>query len=229
MGLLDINGVRFALADAARREDVYRLRYNVWVEEMGHARPAHFPQGRVQDEFDAAAVHAVAFRGDAPVAAARLVPPGGRGLPIHGVINVHYTGRPEPTGEISHLVIDRSFRRRKEDGALGAEPYLRVSEGGVLPDQGPLGMILQGRKGPRLVLGLFRLLYRESKRIGVARWMCLADLKLFNLLNRYGMPFRQMADRPREFPDRVPSVMLISEFEDRLRRLDPSLFEEFEK
>nr|HNI56623.1 hypothetical protein [Elusimicrobiota bacterium] len=79
----------------------------------------------------------------------------------------------------------------------------------------------------RLILGLFRLIYQASKQQGLTRWFCLADVKLFTLLTRYGMPFRQMADRPPDYPDRIPASMLISEFEDRLRRLDPALFEEF--
>jgi hypothetical protein len=55
----------------------------------------------------------------------------------------------------------------------------------------------------------------------------MADGKVLTALNRYGMPFRQIADRIPEFPDRVPALMEFSEFEDRLRRLEPTLFEEF--
>ena len=228
MGLLDVKDLSFHFVESpARREAIYRLRYDVWVTELSHAQPLHFPKGMITDELDAVSLHAAALRGPDPVAAIRLIPPTGKGLPIHRVINVRFSGRPEPTGEISHLVISKIYRRRKEDGPYGAEPELRQSEGGSLPDQGPLAMTLRGRKGPRLILGLFRLIYQASKQQGLTRWFCLADVKLFTLLTRYGMPFRQMADRPPDYPDRIPASMLISEFEDRLRRLDPALFEEF--
>ncbi len=209
------------------REAVYRLRYSVWVAEMTHAQPIHFPDGKIKDEFDDQAIHAAAISDGWPVAAVRLVTPSEQGLPIRRVVPLRLGGASDSMGEIGYLVLDHRVRRRREDGPFGAEPYLRKSEGGVLPDGGPLAIPLQGRKGPRVILGLFRSLYQASKRIRLGRWLFMADMRVFTLLNRYGFPFRQVADRLPEFPDRVPCLMSLTEFEDQLRRLDPAFFEEF--
>lgn len=228
MGFLEVKDTRFEVAvTPEQREAVYRFRYAVWVEEMKHASPSHFPNGMIQDRYDANAIQAVAVHQDGVAAALRLVPPSGIDLPIQSVVHHPMHEKRAGTGELSHLVVGRHYRRRKEDGPYGAEPYLRRSEGGLLPDTGPLSVPLLSRGGPRILLALLRLLYQASKSLRITRWVCLVDGKVITALNRYAMPFRQFADRVPEYPDRVPAAMEFSEFEDRLRRLEPALFEEF--
>lgn len=226
--LLELPGVNFAVVESASAlENIFRLRYKVWVEEFSHVPATVFPSGLVQDEFDPMAVHAAAFKDRSLAAAVRLILHSDRRLPFHRLVNIAFPGRPGQTAEISHLVIDKVFRRRKEDGLYGAESYLKKWEGGVLPDRGPLPEVLRLRRGPVVTLGLFRTLYQASKRQGILRWLLMADRKLLALLQRYGMPFRQVADSPEELPGRLPTVLHFDDFENRLFRLDPDLFWEF--
>ena len=228
MAIISVPNLGFGLVESgAALEEVYRLRYAVWVEEFRHAPAKLFPDGQVKDEFDPMAVHAGAFRDQGVLAAARLILHSDRRLPFYRVVKVEFPGQPGETGELSHIVISKTFRRRKEDGLYGAESYLKQWEGGVLPDHGALPEALKMRKGPAVALGLLRVLYQASKRQGLQRWLLMADRKLLALLRRYGFPFQQVADAPKALPGRIPTAMVFEEFESRLHRLDTELFWEF--
>jgi N-acyl amino acid synthase of PEP-CTERM/exosortase system len=229
MGLLDIQGLKFSVAEGpVLLREVHRLRYNVYVKEFEFLSPVHHPSGLLADELDGHGVHAIARRGEELIAAIRMVLNSDRGFPILAALpGFKLPAAPERVGEISHLVIDSSFRKRQGDGLYGAESYLKMREGGVLPNDGSLPGALKKRRGPLLILSLLRVLYQTSKRLGVEAWLMLMENKLHVALERHGLPFRQIAD-PQGGPDGpLPCLLMLSEMESRLHRLDREMMKEF--
>lgn len=229
MGLMNARDVRFTIADGKRTlRAVHRLRYDVYVREFGFFSPVKHTDDLLVDAYDGAGLHPIALEGDEVVGALRMVLHSDRGFPLAAVLpHFRCPGPPEKTAEISHLVIDKRWRRRREDGLFGAEGYLTVAEGGVLPNHDPLPPALKRRRRPVIVLGLLRTAYQLSRRMGIEWWLMLAEKRLHALLNRHGIPFYQMAD-PLGGPDGPrPSLLTVSELESHLKRLNESLFEEF--
>jgi len=104
--------VRFMVATAAsHRTAVYRLRYDVVVEE-GWVDPSALPEGLEHDAFDEEAVHLVGWDGDVIAATARLVlPRAGAALPTEAAFGLDI----EPRGEIVDLgrgIVARPYRGR---------------------------------------------------------------------------------------------------------------------
>jgi N-acyl-L-homoserine lactone synthetase len=89
------------------REAAYRLRYEA-VVDRGWGDAEAFPEGRERDEFDADAVHVVAWDGRTAVGTARLVfPAPGRPLPTEAAFDLEL----EPRGAVVNLdrmVVTRS-------------------------------------------------------------------------------------------------------------------------
>jgi N-acyl amino acid synthase of PEP-CTERM/exosortase system len=229
VAILNVRNIRFGLGEGPTfLRAIHRLRHDVYVREFNFFDPLLYPDGILADEFDGMGIHAVASQGEAVVAALRLTLHSERGFPLQGVVPGLKVPTPsEQTGEVSHLVIAKAFRRRSEDGLYGAESYLKIAQGGVLPNSGPMVDHMKKRWGPSLILGLFKVLYHSSRRLGLASWLMLAERRLPQVLNRYGLPFRQVAD-PLGGPDGpIPCLLLLKEMEKSLQLFDRSLFLEF--
>ncbi|MBL0059099.1 MAG: GNAT family N-acetyltransferase [Elusimicrobia bacterium] len=227
--ILNVRNLRFGLAEGPTfLRAIHRLRHDVYVREFRFFDPVLYPDGILADEFDGMGMHAVAAQGEDVVAALRLALHSERGFPLQGVIPEFKAPKPpEQTGEVSHLVIAKAFRRRREDGLYGAESYLKIAQGGILPNAGPLSDHMKKRWGPLLTLGLFKVLYQHSRRLGLESWLMLAERSLYQVLNRYGLPFRQVAD-PLGGPEGPrPCLLLLNDLEKSLRLFDPRLFAEF--
>ena len=229
MGLLDVRDLSFRLGEGpTTMEAIHRLRYDVYVKEFGFFNSVHHTNGLLPDAFDPFALHAVAVQRDDLAGALRLTLHSERGFPIAGLVpRFRCPSPPESTGEVSHLVIAKRWRRRREDCLYGAEGYLRVSEGGILPDGIPLSEALKKRGGPALLLGLFRILYQSSRRLGLRSWLMLAEKRLHTLLNRYGIPLLQMSDPVGGPEGPRPCLLHLHNMESCLKRLHAPLYAEF--
>lgn len=231
MGFLDVSGIDMGLGEgAATLKAIHRLRYEVYIREFGFINPVYHPDGLLGDDFDGQGLHITAHKKGDLVAALRLVLHSERGFPLQGLIPRFKCPTPsERTGELSHLAIAKAFRRRKEDGLYGAESYLKRYEGGALPDYGPLPSALKKRRGPSLVLGLFRVAYQVSRRLGLEAWLMLVEPRLHALLNRYELTFRQVADPVGGAGGPRPCLLTFKEMETRMNRLDRPLMKAFLK
>lgn len=107
--------VSFGIArTAAEREAAFRLRYRV-VLAAGWAQPEDFADGLERDVYDDAAIHILAWEGDALVGTTRLVlPVAGRPLPTEEVFGLTITarGRVADVGRICHAPDYRDLRYR---------------------------------------------------------------------------------------------------------------------
>ena len=117
--------------------------------------------------------------------------------------------------------MSKNFRKRKEDGHFGVESYIKKSEGGILPDKGPATDEQQKRKRPAIVLGLYKILYHASKRMGITHWYMITEEKLFYTLKKYGFMFYQIGEPVNYHGIRVPYLGIILDIEQKLAKEKP--------
>lgn len=223
------------------KRDIYRLRYQIYIEEFGFEKAEDHPNGLEIDPYDAHAVHLAALdNAHQIVGTARLVLHSDKGFPIEHATTLQQTVSPsvlDRTAEVSRLALSAQYRRRTEDGQHGVESYLPVSEGGSLSDSGELGGSLsdsgelqpnsQRRRRPLIVLGLYKLIWQTSKRLGLTHWYMISEKKLWTALFRFGLLFRQIGEPVDYHGLRIPYMISLAEFENHLCQHNPSLYQMF--
>jgi len=208
-------------------EDTFRMRHEVYVEEFGFEKKEDHPSGLETDDYENDSIHfACLNENDSVVGTIRLVLDSDKGFPIEHAVKTTFVGdRPDRSkiGEISRLTVSKDLRRRKEDGMYGIESYLKKKEGGVLPDDGSIPEEMQGRKNPIIVLGLYQVMYHESRRRGITHWYMITDKKLFYALKKYGFLFHQIGDPVEYHGERTPYLGIIEEIEKTLMKDNPDM------
>ena len=209
-------------------KDTFRMRHEVYVQEFGFERAEDHPNGLETDDYENDSVHfACLNENDSVVGTIRLVLDSPKGFPIDHAVETKFIGdKPDPSkiGEISRLTVSRDLRRRKEDGMYGVESYLKIKEGGVLPDDGSIPEEMQGRKNPIIVLGLYQVMYHESRRLGLSHWYMITEKKLFYALKKYGFVFHQIGEPVEYHGPRIPYLGIIEEIETTLFENNPDMF-----
>lgn len=209
-------------------EDTFRLRYEVYVEEFGFEKREDHSDGFETDIFDDNSIHfACLNKHDSVVGTIRLVfDKNNIGFPIEHAAETNFIGKKpnaSKIAEISRLTVSRDIRRRKEDGMYGVEAYLNKKHGGVLSDEDSIPEEMQGRKNPIIVLGLYQVMYQESRRKNLSHWYMITEKKLFYTLKKYGFLFRQIG-KPVEYHGlRIPYLGNIEEVEKTLIKNNPDM------
>jgi N-acyl amino acid synthase of PEP-CTERM/exosortase system len=227
-----LGGFRFMQAESEDlKKAIYRLRYQVYVEEFGFERQEDHPGGLEMDEYEPHSLYLIALTMDgAVVGTCRLVLHSDKGFPIEHVGPLHFIGEKPPAqhiAEISRLAISPTYRRRTEDGQYGVETYLRQSEGGVLPDSGPIPEQYDKRQRPMIVLGLHYAMYQVSKHLGLTHWYMIAEQKLWATLRKFNLLFHQIGEPVDYHGIRIPYLGIIAEIEECLYRADPAMYHIF--
>ncbi len=208
-------------------KDTFRMRYEVYAEEFGFERKEDHPEGLEKDDYEDDSVHfACINNNDSVVGTIRLVLNSDKKFPIEHAVETTFIGKkPDRSkiGEISRLTVSKDLRRRKEDGMYGVESYLTKKEGGVLPDNGTIPDEMQGRKNPIIVLGLYQVMYHESKRRGITHWYMITERKLFYALKKYGFLFHQIGEPVEYHGERIPYLGIIEEIEKTLIKNNPDM------
>jgi len=128
--------------------------------------------------------------------------------------------------EISRLTINKEYRRRQEDGLYGVESYLKVTEGGVLPNR-ERTQSKKVRIQPYLILGLFKEMYHVSKKLGITHWYMITEKKLWYALKRFDLIFRQIGEPVNYHGVRIPYLGIIDEIEQHLMKKHMDLYKDF--
>ncbi len=198
---------RVVAADTdALRDEVYRLRYEVYCRELGYEDPSAFGDGREVDAHDAHALHCLLRHRPSGVYAGcvRLVRPDPRALdaplPFEKVCAGHLwpgaletvTAGRSQVGEISRLAVPARFRRRQGE---------RGTPGGVLPERGKAG---RGRRTPPIALGLYLAAAAAGLCEGLEGVFALMEPRLARRLHGYGIHFRQVGDAVEHRGERAP-------------------------
>ncbi len=221
---------RFRFVEAVSddlKEQIYRLRYKVYVEEFGFEKPDNHPGGRETDSYEEYARHFAAIDdNDEVVGTIRLVLHSEKGFPIEHATDIKFIGgkpSPDKIAEISRLAVSKRYRRRREDGRYGVESYLnnsdRVVKAGKLV--GPFKV--ERRKRPIIILGLFQIMYQSSKRLGITHWYMITEKKIYLMLKKFGFVFHQIGEEVNYHGVRIPYLGVIDEIEQNLIRQNPVL------
>jgi N-acyl amino acid synthase of PEP-CTERM/exosortase system len=108
-------------------DGVFRLRYQVYVDEFGYEHAGDHPEGREMDEWDPLSIHMAALNTEGEVIGTiRLILNSEYGLPTLNVSAPFFQDRNPRSkfiAEVSRLAVARSFRRRVEDGFQGVNEF----------------------------------------------------------------------------------------------------------
>jgi N-acyl-L-homoserine lactone synthetase len=238
--ILTINKVE----DENERKAIYRLRYQVYVQEWGFERPENHREGMEKDEFDESSVHfAVKDEEGNIVGTVRLILNSPKGFPIEKYCHINIDKKrygQAKFAEISRLAISKKYRRRAEDSFIyGPEkdtskerietitiPYKpKPDVRYVYTPQGE--KIKERRRRPELVIGLYKAIYHESKKKQITHWYAVMTKGLHFLLRRLGINFVPIGE-PRNYHGiRTPYLGDIEKIEKEVLKNNPELYKEF--
>jgi len=216
------------------KKKIYKLRYDVYVSEFGFEKKEDHPSGLEKDIYDShsvelAAIERINAHTEKVIGTIRLILHSELGFPIENAAPIDYSLEKPPIdkiAEISRLTISREYRRRQGDGLYGVESYLKMSEGGVLPDRNNSRNV-KVRIQPYLVLGLFKELYQVSKKLGITHWYMITEKKLWYALKRFDLIFRQIGEPVQYHGLRIPYLGVIEEIEQHLMKKHMDFYQDF--
>ncbi|MDA3789577.1 MAG: PEP-CTERM/exosortase system-associated acyltransferase [Desulfobacula sp.] len=226
--MMQYDKFRFGLVDDEEvKKDTFRMRYEVYAEEFGFEKKEDHPDGLETDAYEDESIHfACLNQSDSVIGTIRLVLDSDKGFPIEHAVKTDIIGEmPDRSkiAEISRLTVSKDLRRRKEDGIHGVESYITKKEGGILPDDGPIPDEMKGRKSPILVLGLYQVMYHESRRRGITHWYMITEEKVFYALKKYGFLFHQIGEPVWYHGWRIPYLGIVEEIERELLKTSPEM------
>jgi N-acyl-L-homoserine lactone synthetase len=188
---------------------IQELRYEVYCLERNFIDPDRFPDKREVDEYDPASVHFAATdeRGRM-VGTLRLVLDSPLGFPIEAHVSSPVPGLKEMdrnrTAEISRLIVARTDRGFDRGDAL--------------------------RRHHRILLPLFRDMYRKSVALEIDYWLAAMEPGLHRLLEALmGLSFRPAGDSIEYYGSVVPYVAEVREMKRAMERRRPALFAYFQE
>lgn len=203
--------------------EAYQLRYQVYCIERSFLSPDEYPSCSEQDIYDDCSEHFSAYdRHNQIAGAVRLVRwspelqyPFTEHCPIFADAWIPPN---EEAQEISRLVVSKQYRRRQGDNWLG------INEDPLeLPED-----IAAKRGGhPIIVLGLYREMYRYSKKHGVKYWYAAMERSLARLLGRYGFDFKPIGPQVDYYGPVGVYLASLADLEARVSTETPQLFEWF--
>ena len=205
-------------SDKALIEEIFRLRYQVYCKECGFIKEEDYPEGIETDMYDAQSVHFVAMSAENElVGTLRMILPGKLELPIQKYCPDVFTREDiaqKDYTEISRLVISKNIRRRKGD-QLYYEP--EVEDKTITVGQNAFL-----RRAKPMAFGIYRELYRESKRCGINRWFTIMEKSLYLLLRIHGFKFECVGNE-------IDFYGPVSPYVGRMDMIEHEVKEKFEK
>jgi len=227
--MFSIGKFNFVQADSEDlKKAIYRLRYKVYVEEFGFEKAEDHPDGYETDEYDPHSIHFAALdEKQEVIGTVRMIFSSEKGFPIDHAAKISFIGEmpiPDKIVEMSRLAVSKNFRRRLEDGFCGVESCLTKSTGGTLPENTPLAQEHERRKRPVIILGLYRLVYQKTKRMGITHWYVLTEKVLWYALKRFGLLFYQVGDPVNYHGKRIPYLGILKDMDTYLMQEKPDLY-----
>jgi N-acyl amino acid synthase of PEP-CTERM/exosortase system len=186
------------------QEEVYRIRYDVYCEELKYEPKECFPNGKEQDIFDRRAIHCLIQHRESQLYAGcvRLVFPDCQkprsSLPFEKVChNIQDNSQFSPSSyaEVSRLAVRSQFRRRAGE--------TQTSSGLLLFDEQNV-ISANRRKFPLIALSLYLSATSVALSAGMERVFVLMEPCLARQLQHFGFHFSQIGDRVLYHGKRAP-------------------------
>jgi N-acyl amino acid synthase of PEP-CTERM/exosortase system len=209
-------------------EAIYRLRYQVYVNEWGFERPEDHPSGLEKDGYDDNSRHFYASRGEGGeiIGTARIILDCGLPFPIerHFTLDAAHQAIPRSRlAEISRLAISKDFRRRAIDQVIfsrGDSPLSQADTHQVMAKT----LEHERRKCEHeLIRGIYLLIYRESLRLGLTHWYAVMARGLHVILSRWGIEFQQIGPAQDYHGVRAPYLLSIDDLTRSIAARNPEL------
>lgn len=198
-------------------QETFRLRYRIYCKEAEFLDDSEYPDEIETDIYDEHSIHFAALDNENQVVGTlRLILDSAHGFPLE-VHCPNYdkakTAFPRSQlAEISRLAVNKSVRRRKNDGLYGLTSYNSNSDSET-PEH-----IKRKRKRPIIVLGLYQQLYLESKRRGITHWYAAMEQKLNTTLKKFSFEFEPIGPEHDYYGPVTPFLGVVAKMEKRLYR-----------
>jgi N-acyl amino acid synthase of PEP-CTERM/exosortase system len=209
-------------------EAIYRLRYQVYVNEWGFERPEDHLGGVEMDEYDNHSKHFYAYSGEElnVIGTARIILGSDLPFPIvrHFAMDAHHLEIPrDRIAEISRLAISKDYRRRAIDRVLFSRDNSTLGE--LEQHQIRMQALEHERRKceHELIRGIYLLIYRESLRLGLTHWYAVMARGLQVILHRWGIEFQQIGPEQNYHGVRAPYLLSISELTRVIAARNPEL------
>jgi len=207
---------------------IYRLRYKVYVEKFGFEKAEDHLDGYEIDEYDSHSIHFAALNENQEVIGTlRMILNSEKGFPIERAAKITFIGeRPAPHKiiEASRLVVSKDPAGLKEDGFHGVKSYPYKTERERLVNNVPIPEGYQKRKRALVALGLYRLLYQTTKKMGITHWYMISEKKMSCALKRVGLLFHQIGEPVNYHGIRVPYLGILKDIDQYILSRTPHLF-----
>lgn len=176
--------------------EIAKLRYEVYCTECKYLDEAEYEDGLEIDHLEHRSVHIAAQNLDGlVVGTVRLVlAKESENFPFADHCSIYPDFKfppPEECGEVSRLIVKKSFRRRPGDSLQGVSKEFQ--EKGSAENIGPQTKTITGKNrrssSPLIMLGMYREMYRYSRQNGVRYWYAAMEKGLARLLDRMGFRF----------------------------------------
>ncbi len=212
--------------------EIYRLRYQVYVNEWGFEEPEDYPEGLEYDNYDdySSHIYARSSRGTKVRVAGtvRLILNSPLGFPVENFFDITET-RPDIDrnciGEISRLAVSKKFRRRTIDPAIFGAELLAINH---VPRYVDAGRDTRRHCEHEIVRGLYIALYRDSKLRGLTHWYAVMARGLYIVLKRWGVVFEQIGPARDYHGVRAPYLINIETMEHTLAKLNPDFLRDLQ-
>jgi len=220
-------------------KDVHSLRYAVYCKEKGYLDPKNYPDGQEYDEYDDYATNFAAFSktGDI-IGTVRLVcPKQQQRFPYQDFCTPLPDVELPPIGkaaEISRLIISPGFREKSEVVEFGFSSLLSKLAGKSgakqqKPEYTRVEPAVALSTSPRILLGLFRKMYRYSIENGITHWYASMERTLARMLARMHFSFNQISSQVDYYGPVSLYLVSIEDLERNLEAKNPALLAWFRK
>lgn len=193
--------IKFVQADSENlKNNIYKLRYKIYVEEFGFEKSEDHPDGYEKDEYDENSIHFAALDENGKVIGTiRLILNSEKGFPIEHAAEITFIGEkpsPDKIAEISRLAVSKNFQRYNSNCSIKNKLLTKNT----------------------VIFGLYKLMYHESKRRGITHWYIIIEKKLFRQLKRYGFIFHQIGKPVQYHGTRIPYLGIILDIENLMKK-----------
>lgn len=203
-------------------KEIFRLRYEVYCLECQFLDPLDYPDGLEIDSYDQRSFQVAAHNLEGLLVGSMrfVLAKEGQKFPFeeHCSTFDDFTFPPrEQCGEVSRLVVRKSYRRRAGDSLQGMSKGFQ-EQGNVSnigqPERNTESNDNQRRNNsPQTLIGMYREIFRFCRRNGVNYCFGAMERSLARLLNRIGLCFIPIGPQGDYYGKVIPYILNLDEME----------------
>jgi N-acyl amino acid synthase of PEP-CTERM/exosortase system len=204
----------------ALMQQIHYLRFQVYCRECNYLPAADYPDGLEGDPHDAASQHFCALDLREELAGyVRLVPADAQGrFPFQAhcpdLFDSVTLPPPRQSGEISRLMVQVQYRRRRGDTLAGT----------TLTDDHPAAPQQERRNdSPQILLAMFRQMYASSVTGDIRYWYAAMERPLARALKQLGFDFLPIGPATDYYGPVAPYLADLRELETKVGQVNPEL------